>query len=197
MTTTRSYSSFVPVAVVACASTTHWSPPVQAQRATGVMTIYVTVQEPVRSIALLHALEQPRLVPGAGGAYATTSLSVSLETPFSVRVRSLGGDSSTRGNAPIVRLRGGTPRALGPGDVTLAGALPAGEHDLTIEFAPSSDEAQQLVLPATEVTITTTDGDAMTEATATFAAATLPLPVASRRAAPTEWVVAARGRSKR
>ena len=196
MTPARTYSSFVPVVMVACA-TTQWAPPANAQGASGSMTVTVMVQEPVRPIALLHPVEQPSMTSGSGGSYATLSLGVSLETPFSVRVRSLGGDSASRAHAPLVRLRGGAQAILGPRDVTLAAALPAGEYHLAIELASSDDAAEQLELPATEVTITTTDGDAVTEATATFAATSLPLPLVARRTAPAAWVVAARGRGRR
>ncbi|MBI2796347.1 MAG: hypothetical protein HYX65_06535 [Gemmatimonadetes bacterium] len=181
MPPTRTYSSLVPVAFAACAA--HgWSTAAQGQGASGGLNISVTVQDPVKPIALLHSVAPAQVRTSAAGAYASLSLGVALETPFTVRVRTVGGDSA-RGPAARVRLHGGAQAALGTGMVTLAQVLPAGSHDLAIEFAAADGEASQLDLPATEVTITAIDGDAVTEATATYAAASLPLPVVARPAA--------------
>ena len=183
MPTTLTFATFAPVAFVACAASACASE-ARGQGATGGMVITVTVLEPVRPIALLRPLQAATVHSAAEGSYASVSLGVSLETPFTVRVRTTGSDSA-RGVAPSVRLHGGAPAPLGTGMVTLSQAVPAGAHDLAIEFTASDGDASWLELPATEVTITTIDGDAVTEATATFAAASLPLPVVARAAAAT------------
>ena len=196
MAHSRTSSTFVPVAFAACAASVLASG-ARAQASMGGMSVMVTVLEPVRPIALLHPVDPPRVAVGVTGPHATMSIGVSLETPFTVRVRALGGGSAT-GPAPLVRMRGGAGEVLGTGVLVLAHAVPAGAHDLAIEFAAVDDGAAQLTLPTTEVTITAIDGDAMTEATATFGARALPLPVLARSAAPVPQSVAlaARGRGR-